>query len=166
MFEKLKDFLKSEERDGEIVLHAPIEGDSVSISEVNDLTFSEEIVGRGMAIKPKRGRVVSPVDGLVSLMSETRHAVAIESVEGVEVLIHVGLDTVKLKGRHFTAHVHGGDRVRSGDTLLEFDINGILSEGYDIISPVVVTNPEDFESMEITSGVSIAEGDEIIKLCK
>lgn len=166
MFDKLKKFMGSAGTKDIIVVFSPLPGQSVEMSEVNDPTFSEELVGRGVAIKPAEGRVVSPVDGVVSMIFETGHAVVLASSGGVEVLIHVGLDTVKLKGRHFTAHVKKGDEVKRGDLLIEFDMPAIESEGFDLITPVVVTNHEDFASMEMRTGALVAQLDEIIRLAR
>ncbi|MEG2633320.1 MAG: PTS glucose transporter subunit IIA, partial [Oscillospiraceae bacterium] len=121
----------------------PVEGEVVSIKEVNDPTFSEEILGIGLAVKPSVGRVVSPVDGTVALMFDTGHAVSIVADNGAEILIHVGLDTVALKGLHYTVHCATDDKVKSGQLLIEFDIDGIKADGYDIITPVVICNSSD-----------------------
>jgi len=129
------------------VILAPIEGKAVSLSQVNDITFSEEIMGKGAAIIPSVGRAVSPVNGVISALFETKHAIGITSEDGVEILIHIGLDTVKLGGKHFTAHVKSGDKVKTGDLLVEFDIEAIKKEGYEVITPVLVTNVNDYKDV-------------------
>ena len=104
------------------VVLSPIEGKAVSLKQVNDITFSEEIMGKGVAIIPTVGRAVSPVNGTVSALFETKHAIGLTADNGAEILIHIGLDTVKLGGKHFTSHIKTGDKVKAGDLLVEFDI--------------------------------------------
>lgn len=148
-----------------LVILAPVEGEAVPISEVSDPTFGEEILGKGVAIKPSKGRVVSPVDGTVSMMFETGHAVSIMSDGGTEVLVHVGLDTINLKGKYYKAHVKNDDKIKAGDLLIEFDIAGIKSEGYDVITPVVICNSSDYSKFEPHTG-PVKEQDELIQLGK
>jgi len=148
----------------EILIYSPLEGELVPIAAVNDPAFSQEIVGRVVSVRPSRGRIVSPFDGEVSMMFRTGHAVALTSSDGAEVLVHVGLDTVKLKGTYFTVHAHNGDRMRRGDLLIEFDMKEIAGEGYDLITPVVVTNHEDYKTMRIAAGAHVAEGNGLIRL--
>lgn len=161
MFKKLRDMIKERPESG-VTIFSPLEGEAIPISEVNDPAFSEEIVGRGAAIRPSRGRVVAPADGEVSMMFKTGHAVALTLPEGMEVLIHVGLDTVNLNGSFYTTHVHNGDKVKKGDLLIEFDMEAIANEGYDLVTPVVVTNHEDFKSVSAIDGQRVAEGDALI----
>ena len=143
---------------------APIEGELCSITKVNDPTFSQEILGKGVAIIPSRGRVVSPVDGKVALIFETKHAISIVSDQGAEILIHVGLDTVKLKGEHFTSYVKNEDVVRAGDLLLEFDMDKIKEAGFDVITPVVVCNPDNYKSVDPVTEQKVHELDRIINI--
>lgn len=145
---------------------SPLEGEAVSLTQVNDPTFSEEILGKGMAIRPSGGRVVSPVNGKVTQMFETGHAVTLESTEGIEILIHVGIDTVRLKGEHYTIHARTGDQVKAGDLLMEFDNDSIKSAGFDTITPVVVCNTEDFNTVDILSVQFVKELEEIMEIKK
>lgn len=151
------------ERSVESLISAPIEGKVVSLKQVNDATFSEEIMGKGAAIIPKVGRAVAPVNGVVSALFETKHAIGITSDEGVELLIHIGLDTVKLGGEHFTAHIKAGDKVKKGDLLVEFDIDAIKKAGYDIITPVLVTNAYDYKDVLSFIDREVKEKDELLK---
>ena len=160
MFGKLKGLLTKEKNRMKVL--APLEGEVVPVSQVNDPTFSEEILGKGVAILPAGNRVVSPVNGVVSQMFDTGHAVSIISDEGAEVLIHVGLDTIKLKGEHFTIHAHNQDEVKIGDVLMEFDRAGIVAAGYDVITPIVICNSSNFGSFEVMTGKTVKEGEEII----
>ncbi|MDR1136998.1 MAG: PTS glucose transporter subunit IIA [Synergistaceae bacterium] len=163
MFEKIKNAMKRH-TDNCVTIYSPLEGEAVPISEVNDPVFREELVGRGVAVRPSKGRAVAPADGEVSMMFKTGHAVVLVLANGVELLIHVGLDTVNLEGTFFKIYVRNNDRVRKGDLLIEFDIESIKSEGYDLITPVVVTNHENFKYVETMAGHRVAEGDELISV--
>jgi beta-glucoside PTS system EIICBA component len=129
-------------------LYSPIKGEMKPLSEVNDATFSSGIMGKGFAILPAEGKVVSPVAGKVTTIFKTKHAIGITSDSGAEILIHVGLDTVKLNGKYFTAHVKDGDFVDVGKTLVTFDMEAIKAEGFDLITPVIITNPDRYQNIE------------------
>ena len=148
------------------VVLSPIEGKAVSLNQVNDVTFSEEIMGKGAAIIPTVGRAVAPVDGTVSALFETKHAIGLTADNGAEILIHIGLDTVKLGGKHFTAHVKSGDKVKAGDLLVEFDIKAIQEEGYETITPVLVTNVDSYNDVLALIDKDVKEKDELIKAVK
>ena len=151
---------------GEQEILAPVAGEVVPVSEVNDPTFSEEIVGKGVAIKPADNRIVAPRDGTVSLMFDTGHAVSLVSKSGAEILIHVGLETVSLKGKHYTVHVKNGDTIKAGQLLIEFDREAIAADGFDTITPVLVCNPENFSEMRTYPGKTVRAGEKIIGLKK
>ncbi len=133
--------------DCEIKVYAPLNGTAKALQEVNDPTFSEGILGQGAAIIPSEGKLFAPFDATVSSVFDTRHAICLEHEAGAEMLIHIGLETVSLGGKYFTARVKDGDRVKKGDLLIEFDLNGIR-EQYDTITPVLITNTDDFSSIE------------------
>ncbi|NYC53044.1 glucose-specific phosphotransferase system IIA component [Clostridium beijerinckii] len=156
--------LDKAETKSEAIILTPIEGKSVSLSQVNDITFSEEIMGKGAAIIPSKGIAVSPVNGVISALFETKHAIGITAEDGTEILIHIGLDTVKLGGKHFTAHVKSGDKVKIGDLLVEFDIEAIKREGYEVITPVLVTNSSDYKDVLSLIDKDVKEKDELIKV--
>lgn len=139
--------VEKEEVTSSSVVLSPIEGKAVSLKQVNDITFSEEIMGKGVAIIPTVGRAVSPVNGTVSALFETKHAIGLTADNGSEILIHIGLDTVKLGGKHFKSHVKTGDKVKAGDLLVEFDIKAIKEEGYETITPVLVTNTDSYNDV-------------------
>lgn len=130
-----------------IKIDSPLEGEVVDLSKVNDNTFSTGILGSGVAIIPTKGQVVSPFDGVIEVFSETHHAMGLRSNDGVEVLIYVGLETVNLQGKYFTPKVKVGDSIKKGDLLLTFDLEAIKDEGYDIITPVIISNSDQY--MEI-----------------
>lgn len=123
---------------------APLAGSVVLLSEVTDTTFASGLLGKGVAILPTLGEVCSPVKGRVASLFATLHAIGIESSDGVEVLIHVGIDTVKLNGQYFTAHVQIGDDVAVGDRLLTFDADAIAAAGFDLTTPVLISNSDDY----------------------
>lgn len=167
LFSKL--FGQSEEKEEKknIPVFAPVSGQAVPIGEVSDPTFGEEILGKGMAIKPSEGKVVAPCDAKVDMMFDTGHAVSLVTAEGAEILIHVGLDTVELKGKHYTIHAHNGDKVKKGDLLIEFDPQAIAAEGYDTITPVVICNSGDYSSITAHTGAAVTAGeDTVLELTK
>lgn len=149
-----------------IAVGAPTAGKLVSIKEVNDPTFSEEILGKGVAVIPSGNRICSPIEGTVTTVFPTGHAAAITSSEGAEVLIHVGLDTVKLDGKHFTIHAEEGQKVQKGDLLLEADLEQIKAEGYDIITPIIICNSDEFSEIKPTEPRDVEVGDDIMNLHK
>lgn len=159
-------FKKKEEKGFADVIAAPLKGEAVSSAEVSDLTFKEEMLGKGMAIKPSEGKVYAPFDGTVAMVFDTKHAVSLVSEQGAEVLIHVGLDTVMLKGEHYTAHTESGATVKKGDLLLEFDMEAIKAAGYDLITPIVVCNADDYKDVIRTTGVQVEIGDVVMQLEK
>jgi len=149
-----------------IVIASPLDGTVVPVSQLSDPVFSDDILGRGIAIKPDSGSVLAPADATISLMFETGHAVSLVTGDGVEVLIHVGIDTVKLKGLHFKKHIKNEDKVKTGDLLVEFDGAAILNDGYETATPVVVCNPDDFKKIEFAGEGAIKAGDPLITLKK
>lgn len=145
---------------------APVKGKLVPLSNVNDPTFAEEILGKGAAVLPEDGNFVSPFKGTVQTVFGTRHAIGLVSDTGVELLIHVGLDTVNLNGKYYEALVKDGDAVEVGTPLLKVDLEGIKSEGYDIITPVIVTNTMDCGDVIAVSEGEIMPQETIIKVIK
>lgn len=126
---------------------APIKGKIVELEHVPDKTFADKVLGEGIAIMPEEGKVFAPVSGEVACVMDSKHAVALVSDEGLEILIHVGLETVELQGKYFTSHVENGTKVKEGDLLLEFDLNAIKKAGYKTVTPVIVTNSRNFVSV-------------------
>lgn len=145
-------------------IYAPIAGEVKSLSEVSDPAFSQETMGKGVAILPSEGRVVSPINGMVSVAFKKKHAVLLTSDDGAEVLIHVGIDTVKLGGKHFTLHVNQGDRINVGDLILEFDKDSIIQEGFEIITPVIISNTGDYTDIAAVNQTTVKEKDALLKL--
>ena len=127
-----------------IQILAPIKGIINDITEVPDDTFAQKILGDGVAIIPEEGKVYAPADGTVENIMDSKHGIMFRTNQGVELLIHIGLETVNLKGKYFTAHVENGAKVKTGELLVEFDLNSIKNDGYNTITPVVVTNTDDY----------------------
>ena len=147
-------------------LYAPMNGKAVPITEVPDPTFAECLLGNGIAIIPTDGKVCSPVDGTVETMFDTGHAVCLKSTTGVEILIHVGLETVGLNGAPFTIHCSNGDKVRKGQLLLEADLNAIKAAGLPVITPVLVCNTDDYPTFETVVGKDVTNDDIVISVAK
>lgn len=124
---------------------SPLKGEVKDLTDIEDTAFASGALGKGVAIIPTEGKLVAPVSGTVTALFPSHHAIGVTADEGAEVLLHVGMDTVQLDGKHFTAHVAQGDRVEAGQLLIEFDINSIKNEGFSLTTPVVVTNHEQFE---------------------
>lgn len=149
-----------------LMVASPIKGKTVELSQVSDPTFGECMLGKGVAILPAEGKVYAPADGEISMMFETHHAVSMVTTEGIELLIHIGLETVALKGDGFEAHVQSGDQVKKGDLLLSMDLENIKAAGYDIISPIVVCNTDDYTDVQGIPSKQVSAGDQIIKITK
>lgn len=142
---------KSNAQTSVTVLGAPLKGEVKNLDEVEDEAFSSGVLGKGAAILPNEGKVVSPVDGTVVTFFPTSHAIGIQSDSGVEILIHVGMDTVKLNGKYFNPKVKEGDHIKKGQLLLEFDIENIKKEGYPILTPIIISNTDDYSDIIKTS---------------
>ena len=147
-------------------LCAPVAGNAVPVSQVPDPTFAEELLGKGIAIEPTEGKIFAPCDGTVDMMFETGHAVSLVADFGAEVLIHVGLETVELKGEHFTIHCANGDKVKKGDLLIEFDMEAIKAAGYNTITPMLVCNSADYPTFKTNTGKAVTNADVVIELAK
>lgn len=145
-------------------LCAPVSGEVIPLSQVSDPTFATEMVGKGVAIRPAAGAIVAPCAGKVDMVFETGHAITLIADCGAEILIHVGLDTVNLKGEHFQIKTKPGQKVSTGDLLLEFDRAAIAAAGYDTVTPVVVCNPEHFGKLETYIGKTVIAGEPVIGL--
>ena len=138
MFDSLK---KMFEKNAKIIsLKAVEDGRTIPMDEVNDQTFAQELLGPGIAIVPSNGTVVSPIDGTIATVMDTKHAVCIQGEDGLELIVHAGLDTVELNGKYYQTYKEIGDQVKAGDVLLEFDLEEIAKAGYDVTTPIVITN--------------------------
>lgn len=147
-----------------ITISSPLKGEVVPLTEVKDETFASEMMGKGIAINPTEGKVVSPINGTVQMIFKTKHAIGLKSEDGAEILIHIGMDTVQLDGKYFTAHVKDGDKVKVGDTLVEFDMDAIKKEGYELVTPVIITNTMDYLEIVPKEIKSVNAGEDIITI--
>ncbi len=155
-------FLKKKQT--EIMLGSPVKGKSVPLTEVNDPTFSEGMLGQGVAVIPSEGKIYAPADGEIGMVFDTLHAVSMTVDCGAEILIHVGLDTVKMNGEGFVGYVQAGDTVKKGDLLLEVDLDKVKEAGYDIITPVLICNTDEYELVEGLSGKDVVPGEDVIRI--
>lgn len=155
-------FLKGKSK--EIIIGSPVKGRAVSISQVNDPTFAEEILGKGVAIMPEDGKICAPAAGEIGMVFDTMHAFSMTTKGGAEILVHVGLETVGLKGKGFTAHAKAGDKVEKGDLILTADFDVIREAGLDTIIPVVVCNTDDYKEVESLAEKDVNAGDDVLRI--
>ena len=147
-----------------IELFSPMNGEAISLSDVEDEAFSTGILGKGIAIKPTDGKIVSPVDGVVTMTFPTKHAIGITSDEGVETLIHIGLDTVSLDGKPFDLKISVGEHIKRGDVLVEVDLDAISEAGLSTVTPIVVTNSAEYiEVLSDTQG-NVQRGQKLLQI--
>lgn len=148
-------------------IYSPIKGKIVKLKDVLDEAFSSGAVGKGIAIEPsEEGKVFAPFDGIIETAFPTKHAIGLTSDKGVELLIHIGMDTVKLNGEHFISHIEEGQKIKKGDLLMEFDVEGIKGKGYSAITPIVITNCGDYNDIEETSSDYVNVGDILLNIKK
>lgn len=140
---------------------APMSGELIDITQVDDVTFAEKYLGDGVAIRPTNGNVVAPVDGKIIQVFHTKHALGIES-KGVELLIHIGINTVELKGEGFEVYVEEGDKVKAGDLLVKVDLDLVREKGYQTDTAIVVTNMDDIKSINKKENGLVASGKDSI----
>ncbi|QIQ41122.1 MAG: PTS glucose transporter subunit IIA [Buchnera aphidicola (Aphis urticata)] len=152
---KKSNFLKK------IEIIAPISGEIINIEDVPDVVFSKKIVGDGIAIKPSGNKMLSPMNGTIGRILESKHAFSILSEDGVELFVHFGIDTVKLKGEGFTQVAQNNQKVKIGDTIILCDLHVLEKKARSILTPVVISNMENFKKIEKSSG-SIIAGETII----
>lgn len=145
-------------------LSSPLTGKIIPLCEVEDEAFSGEALGKGIAINPTDGNVYAPCDGTVMTLFPTKHAIGIVSDHGAEVLIHLGVNTVQLEGEHFTAHIKQGDKVKQGQLLVSFDIDAITKAGYSLVSPIIITNTNDYLDIVTMGSDSVHKNDALLTL--
>ena len=146
------------------VLAACLTGTVVPLAEVKDEAFASGALGDGIAIEPIDGELVAPADGEISSTFETHHAVGMTTVDGAELLMHIGIDTVKLGGKHFTYLVNEGDKVRKGQPLIRFDIEAIKAEGYPVTTPLIVCNTDEYAAVTPKASGTVKQGDALLEL--
>lgn len=143
---------------------APLTGRLIPLEEVEDEVFSGKVLGDGVAICPKEGKLYSPCDGTVGMIFDTRHAINLVSKDGLEILLHIGIDTVKLNGKYFKAHVVPQQEVKKGELLISFDEEEIKKAGYSIVTPVIICNSEDYEVVQTVAHGEVTAGDNILNV--
>lgn len=153
---------KSVKVEGKIEVGSPINGELIDLSQVNDKTFASGAMGKGAAVIPSDGELRAPVDGKIIMLFETMHAVGIKADNGAELLIHIGMDTVNLNGKYFEGVKKVDDRVKKGDVIVKFDIDAIKSEGYDVTTPVIITNSDEFKNITKADAADVKAGDTIL----
>ena len=174
---KLEDYLESTPKDPVVapspaaasaakdtVLSACLNGTVVPLADVKDEAFASGVLGDGIAIEPSDGELVAPADGEISSTFETHHAVGMTTADGAELLMHIGIDTVKLGGKHFTYLVNEGDKVKKGQPLIRFELEAIKAEGYPVTTPVIVCNTDDYAAVEAKAGGTVKQGDALLEL--
>ncbi|MFQ1006184.1 beta-glucoside-specific PTS transporter subunit IIABC [Gilliamella sp. CG22] len=148
-----------------VTIFSPLTGKIIPLNQVNDPTFASELMGKGIAIIPTEGKAYAPDDGEVVSLFRTKHAIGFQTDSGVEILIHIGIDTVKLDGQHFQAHVQAGSQVKKGDLLVSFDIEAIKQAGFEVTTPIIITNSDDYQKIQtIHQSETIEKGDVLLTL--
>lgn len=152
--------------DNTIDIIAPISGEIVAIEDVPDVVFAEKIVGDGIAIRPTGNKMVAPCDGEIGKIFETNHAFSLESDTGIELFVHFGIDTVELKGEGFTRIAQEGQKVKAGDTIIEFDLEFLKANAKSILTPVVISNMDEIKELQKMSGTVVVATDPVLKIVK
>ena len=149
-----------------MTLAAHMNGTAIPLEEVEDEVFSQKILGEGVAIRPAEGKLYAPCDGTIETVFDTKHAVNMVSADGAEVLMHIGIDTVKLGGKYFEAHVTDGQQVKKGDLLVSFDMDAITAAGYKLTTPLLVCNADEYTAVTPVAQSSVSAGDAAIQITK
>lgn len=145
-------------------VYRPMDGKIIPLKEINDGVFSEGMMGKGCGLKPHEGKVYAPFDGEILLIAHTKHAIALKSHDGIEILIHVGMDTVKMNGMGFNPVINVGDKVRCGQLIMTFSIPDIEAAGYSTISAIIVTNSEQYNNIEVLNQGSEKKLEKMLKI--
>ncbi|CAL4318129.1 PTS glucose transporter subunit IIA [Buchnera aphidicola] len=152
--------------DDKIKIFAPISGNVISIKKVPDIVFSKKIVGDGIAINPTGNKIVAPIDGKIGKIFHTLHAFSIESKQGIQIFVHFGIDTVKLKGKGFESCIKEGQKVKKGDLIIKIDLKLLKKTAKSIITPVVISNTDKMNIIEKKIGKIIVAGKNVIMYVK
>ena len=152
--------------DKTIDIIAPLSGEIIAIEDVPDVVFAEKIVGDGIAVRPTGNKLVAPCDGEIGKIFETNHAFSLESDSGIELFVHFGIDTVELKGEGFTRIANEGQKVKAGDTIIEFDLDLLKRKAKSVLTPVVISNMDEIKELQKMSGTVEAASDAVLKIIK
>ena len=150
--------------EGGLLIASPLEGKLLPLDGIEDPEFSAEVLGKGCAIEPVKGEIYAPADGVILIIAESSHAVSLRGDSGVDLLIHVGMDTGERHGAGFAPQVRAGEHVHSGQLLLKFDLQKIRADGYPLTTPVVVTNSDAFSDVTVVASGNVTEGQNILLL--
>lgn len=153
---------KTDSKQDDKAVYSPLEGKLIPMTEVPDETFASKALGDGVAVIPERGCVYAPFDGEVEMVYDTKHAIGLAREDGMEILIHVGINTVELGGKYYTEKVSNGQKIKKGDLLLEFDMDEIAKAGYSLVTPVIITNSDEYEGLTLKEHGQVKPGDQII----
>jgi PTS system beta-glucosides-specific IIC component len=145
----------------DVIVYSPIKGSVIPLSQVKDEVFSQEIMGKGVAIIPEEGKVFSPISGKVTTVFPTKHAIGLTG-NNIEILIHIGMDTVELNGKYYKSHIKDGDKISVGDLLMEFDIEKIKAAGYEVVTPIIITNSNNFSSIKAVDAATVNAKDQLL----
>lgn len=145
-------------------VYAPLRGNVIPLKEIGDGVFSEGVLGQGCGIEPDSETVTAPFNGTITQVADTKHAVGLESTDGVEVLIHVGMDTVSMNGKGFTVYVKTGDKIQCGQKLMSFSKKAIAEAGFKDTAAVIITNTDDYSSVELLKTGAVTANEKLIQI--
>ncbi len=157
---------KSDSESESPLLFSPLEGTAIPMAQVNDETFAAEVLGKGVAVIPEKGQVKAPCNAVVETVFDTKHAIGLKADNGAELLIHIGVNTVELGGKYYETHVSEGDHVKAGQLLITFDMDRIKEEGYDVTTPLIVTNTDEYQDVKVLKTGKADYKDHVLELIK
>lgn len=164
--ETTEEIIKSDSESESPLLYSPLEGTAIPMDQVKDETFAAEILGKGIAVIPEKGQVKAPCNAVVETVFDTKHAIGLKADNGAELLIHIGVNTVELGGKYYETHVSEGDRVKAGQLLITFDMDRIKAEGYDVTTPLIVTNTDEYQDIKVLKTGKTDYRDHVLELIK
>lgn len=157
---------KSDSESESPLLFSPLEGTAIPMAQVKDETFAAEVLGKGVAVIPEKGQVKAPCNAVVETVFDTKHAIGLKADNGAELLIHIGVNTVELGGKYYETHVSEGDHVKAGQLLITFDMDRIKEEGYDVTTPLIVTNTDEYQDVKVLKTGKVDYKDHVLELIK
>lgn len=164
--ETTEEIIKSDSESESPLLYSPLEGTAIPMDQVKDETFAAEVLGKGVAVIPEKGQVKAPCNAVVETVFDTKHAIGLKADNGAELLIHIGVNTVELGGKYYETHVSEGDRVKAGQLLITFDMDRIKAEGYDVTTPLIVTNTDEYQDIKVLKTGKTDYRDHVLELIK
>ena len=164
--ETTEEIIKSDSESESPLLYSPLEGTAIPMDQVKDETFAAEVLGKGVAVIPEKGQVKAPCNAVVETVFDTKHAIGLKADNGAELLIHIGVNTVELGGKYYETHVSEGDHVKAGQLLITFDMDRIKAEGYDVTTPLIVTNTDEYQDIKVLKTGKTDYKDHVLELIK